>query len=750
MTTSRRQAPQIILMLLVLGLLHAIIVVQSFTSPAGGTKKTTSTTAADVTKTNSNPSSLSIIRPSSRNRNNNPLLSNASSWYHHRSSTSSSSSSSSASSSSFSSSSLRSSVVEETTEVASDGLPEFGSDGLYHIENPDEYKALLDANPDKLIILKVFAPWCKACKGLAPKFQALSKDVKYQNLPIIWASLNILGNKDFVKSIGVLALPTVQFYAGNGLKVDTFPCGPSKVPILKRKLVQLVNENVDAKTRQLKTVVAESSSTAVAADSDAAAVKSTTGATKAPTTITKEVPATVNATRYNELPTPTKGEETQTTIQQVVERERSMLRRVNYMSHLLESDFDKLLSKASLITFEAGSIIMREGNMGRTFYVIVDGEVELCQRTSFEDPLTTPPSYLGTVINQCTKKGEFFGERSLITGEPRAASIRALRKTTCFAFDQNDFPKTSILHGFDDSLIDDATKKREMDEINTKYHVPPSISVVNDRIYNATQVASQKRGSVNTPEFIAGVDSDAAVEDDDDDESSKVVKDPSTLGIGTETMVPLLMRLKLIRSITRCFEYVKKYDLRFGDPGSRRRRNILLNSLSPMQKTYIDDAFLLIDEDKSELINLNEIKRIVNSIGDSNEIGLGSDDKIMDMIIPAEDSTTTTKNKYAPWRRQNTTDTATTASMYAKKITKEDFVGLMAESETYHLFLETFQTLDRNDSGFVRAKDLNRILCGVRDLISDDHKSIIDVEDSDMVVDYEIFSRMLVGTPLIS
>ncbi|OEU09013.1 hypothetical protein FRACYDRAFT_164115, partial [Fragilariopsis cylindrus CCMP1102] len=95
---------------------------------------------------------------------------------------------------------------------------------------------LLTANPDKLIILKVFAPWCKACKGLAPKFQALTRDEKYKNLPMVWASLNIQNNKDFVKSIGVLALPTVQLYAGNGSKVDTFPCGPSKVPILKRKL----------------------------------------------------------------------------------------------------------------------------------------------------------------------------------------------------------------------------------------------------------------------------------------------------------------------------------------------------------------------------------------------------------------------------------------------------------------------------------------------------------------------------------
>merc|ERR1711971_1045369 len=174
--------------------------------PPGPKTKTTISkikTKAGSSSSSNNPSSARV-RPSSSSKRN-PLLSNASSWYH------------SCSSSSSSSSALRSSAVEEATEaVASDGLPEFGSDGMYHITNEEEYKALLDANPDKLIIMKVFAPWCRACKGLEPKFKALSRHDKYSNLPIVWASFNMLGNTAFVKSIGVLAVPTVQVYAGNG------------------------------------------------------------------------------------------------------------------------------------------------------------------------------------------------------------------------------------------------------------------------------------------------------------------------------------------------------------------------------------------------------------------------------------------------------------------------------------------------------------------------------------------------------
>jgi len=580
---------------------------------------------------------------------------------------------------------------------------------MYHITNEAEYKAVLEHNKDKLLVLKVFAPWCKACKGLAPKFKGLVRDEKYKGLPIVWAELNIQGNKDFVKSIGVLALPTVQLYAGNGVKTDTFPCGPSKVPILKRKLVQLVNDHVDAKTRLLKT-----SPTEDVVDTTAMSNERVNGTVAVPAvSSTKESNITITVTPSEAIAKATE-KEVEETLREVVEREKSFLRRVKYMSEMLESDYEEVLATASLLTFEAGSIVMREGNMGRTFYIILEGEVEICQRTSFEDPLTTPPSYLGTVINQFTYKGDFFGERSLITGEPRAASIRASSRVKCLAFDKGSFPRSSILSGFSDSTVD---KQKEIEEINDKYGV--ALSEITER-KDAKQVrdavtASQVRGSVNSPGPIAGVDNDEI-------NNSNIIEDPSTLGIETLTMVPLLMRLKLIRSITRCFDYTVKYKLKFGDTGSRRRRNILVEVLAPMQRTYIEDAFKLIDEDQSEQINLRELRRVMDSVGEDR-----SDQELLDVME---------RQNYAPWQDDT------------KTITKEDFFGLMAESETYHLFIDTFQTLDPKDTGFVRAKDLDRILCGVRDLISDDRKSIIDVEDREMMVDYEQFSRMLLGSSL--
>ena len=42
-------------------------------------------------------------------------------------------------------------------------------------------------------------------------------------------------------------------------------------------------------------------------------------------------------------------------------------------------------------------------------------------------------------------------------------------------------------------------------------------------------------------------------------------------------------------------------------------------------------------------------------------------------------------------------------------------------------------------------RELDRALCGMRDLVSNDQKSIIDVDDKDMLINYDSFAKMLLG-----
>lgn len=640
-------------------------------------------------------------------------------------------------------------------------LPVKGDDGVYHILNRDQHAAFLKANQDKLVVIKVYAPWCKACAGLAPKYLQLVQSPLHDNLPIVWADLSIQNNKNFVKELSVLALPSILFYVGDKV-AENFPCGPSKLPILKRKLAQLINANVDPATRKVKASTSSGgvavSSPSLAAVNDTLAPSSSTAttvddglreaaATAAGTIQVEVVPPTFNDTMLRPaasiLTQSAAGATASASVGAIPATEDStaaswkpasltaaeqqrLISKIPFLQELSLADLDEVLAKAKLFTFDAGTVIMREGNRGRTFYILAEGEVEICQRTQY-DPLVTADSYLGSVINRLGP-GDYFGERSLLTGEPRAASIRASERTTCIVFDRDDFPASSILSGRTRNVNGLAVS---LETANDKYGVALSDLLqqeVMQQIRDASSF-SQTRGSPNSPKPIMGVDTEeeelvvpaaASIEasasasnavgfgSDVDDASV-----PASFTVANKEVMALLSRFQMIRHVSQCLDYLEQMRIKWGDEGSRLRRSILVNRLPVHQKRQFRDTFQLIDVNGDGTITLMELKQVMSSIGETK-----SDEELRGIFISG------------------------------REMTEDDFLGIMAEAEFYTLFRDIFVRLDPYDTGFVRARDLDRVLCGVRDLISDDRKSIIDVEDDEMLIDYEQFSRMLLGSAL--
>ena len=68
----------------------------------------------------------------------------------------------------------------------------------------------------------------------------------------MFGQLSVQHNKAYVKSLGILALPSIQIYAGSEGLVENFPCGPSKIPMLKRKILETINAKVNPETLMLK------------------------------------------------------------------------------------------------------------------------------------------------------------------------------------------------------------------------------------------------------------------------------------------------------------------------------------------------------------------------------------------------------------------------------------------------------------------------------------------------------------------
>lgn len=79
--------------------------------------------------------------------------------------------------------------------------------------------------------------------------------------------------------------------------------------------------------------------------------------------------------------------------------------------------------------YPAGHVIIREGRVGRAFFMIVSGKVEIVK--DIDGPSPTVLATLGP--------GDFFGEIASVKHLPRSASVRAIDDTACLVIWRADF-----------------------------------------------------------------------------------------------------------------------------------------------------------------------------------------------------------------------------------------------------------------------------------------------------------------------
>jgi uncharacterized protein YhbP (UPF0306 family) len=92
------------------------------------------------------------------------------------------------------------------------------------------------------------------------------------------------------------------------------------------------------------------------------------------------------------------------------------------------SAIDSVETKLESRQFEAGQIVVRQGEPADRFFIVVDGEVEVVHE---EGERTRSVNVL--------RAGEFFGEIAILRETPRTATVRALTPTTLMAMDRDTF-----------------------------------------------------------------------------------------------------------------------------------------------------------------------------------------------------------------------------------------------------------------------------------------------------------------------
>ena len=113
----------------------------------------------------------------------------------------------------------------------------------------------------------------------------------------------------------------------------------------------------------------------------------------------------------------------------------------------------ELAGLATTIDVEAGRTFIEEGEAGREFFVVLDGQAEI--RSD------------GQVIAR-RGPGEFFGEISLLLDRPRTASVTAVTRMTLDVIERKDFKRLLIDHPelYEPLLAAVAQRLAELEELH--------------------------------------------------------------------------------------------------------------------------------------------------------------------------------------------------------------------------------------------------------------------------------------------
>jgi len=105
------------------------------------------------------------------------------------------------------------------------------------------------------------------------------------------------------------------------------------------------------------------------------------------------------------------------------------LRGVDFLATLPQDALERLAALSQARQFMAGEMVIRQGDTGHELFIIQSGEVTVLVGRS--DGSVAEVARLGP--------GKFFGEMSLMTGEPRSATIQATRDCELVMVDKASF-----------------------------------------------------------------------------------------------------------------------------------------------------------------------------------------------------------------------------------------------------------------------------------------------------------------------
>jgi small-conductance mechanosensitive channel len=143
----------------------------------------------------------------------------------------------------------------------------------------------------------------------------------------------------------------------------------------------------------------------------------------------------------------------------------SLLKLVDVLTPLSEDELIRLAEGGKTLFYSTGEEIIKEGESGDALFLILKGEVDVSIKVDKE---------MKSVAT--LREKDFFGERSLMTGEAINATITAVKDCVFFVVDKENFKNVISTHQDAIKQISDILSRREVEITSKREEVKKKIT----------------------------------------------------------------------------------------------------------------------------------------------------------------------------------------------------------------------------------------------------------------------------------
>src|SRR5581483_166990 len=128
-----------------------------------------------------------------------------------------------------------------------------------------------------------------------------------------------------------------------------------------------------------------------------------------------------------------------------------ILNRVDFFGRIKTGELDLLMKRLRRMTCPKGHVIIKEGEMGETFYLISRGRVSIWKKKGM----------FKKVLLETLGAEEFFGEMALVTNERRNATVIAEDDCELFILYKEDFKEILMTNPTTANSIEEIVRERK-------------------------------------------------------------------------------------------------------------------------------------------------------------------------------------------------------------------------------------------------------------------------------------------------